>query len=49
MTSLQKASDIVAALRDRDGIDVGFSAIHLASGQCLEINASSLFPTASVF
>jgi beta-lactamase class A len=44
-----KAKELIASLREKHGVEVGFSAIHVASGKKLDINAGALFPTASVF
>src|SRR5579871_4074827 len=44
-----KARDLIASLREKDGVEVGFSALHIASGERLDIGAETVFPTASVF
>jgi len=44
-----KSRELIASMQEKDGVDVGFSALHLASGERLEVNPDALFPTASVF
>lgn len=44
-----KARELIEAMRDKHGLDVGFAAIHVASGETLAVNEKALFPTASVF
>lgn len=40
--------DHIAGILGREAIEVGFSALHLPSGEAVEINAAAPFPTASV-
>jgi beta-lactamase class A len=49
MSKSSRVLDLIAQMRERDGLDVGFCAIHLASNERIEFNAHEFFPTASVF
>jgi beta-lactamase class A len=43
-----KARGLVEAMREKHGVDVGFAAIHVASGETIGVNEKAFFPTASV-
>jgi beta-lactamase class A len=47
--SKSRARELVAAMQKKHGLEVGFSALHIPSGEGLDVNAEAFFPTASVF